>query len=657
MCFHQNHFYIEILIVYMENEIRKLVVNINNEVFLPGLQREFVWNQQMISKLFDSMIRNYPIGAITIWNVKHEDDYYPYRFIKNFNHGGRTTPLGDKFKRFNDLADKSDARVLIIDGQQRLNSILIGLNGSIADYAGGRGGSKGSKDNWEEQVLCIDLLGHPNSNNEMTFQDYSFEFRKIGKGLEDKTKHDYEGDKGVHRYWMPLRDFCEDDAMYEKGALKKTAKEAIANASIEANQNQHEEFMEIARDVAGDLYSNVLTSNIEFEEATQDNREVKEIFRRLNLQKKDPQAYQLLQSNLMSQVALDDNKDINPREEIKKWIQYFQERYSTFEDGLDRKFFMRYSCYLSDIPLRKTAIKELQPADIKTIEEKWKKNESEELYDDKFGHFRNSLEKALDTVKDLGFNEDSIGSMSMVALLAKFYYEYPEVDHDSKKNQEEVLKFLSQSLLLNQSYGILRRSKARDMAQLIHRKKYPSEREDEYDLNYDDYDITQTFPRKMILDGMGFHAATKDINNTVNNTKYKKGQGDVTFTNTDVAAVLGLLDDTYSGEEIKQFQVDHIFPQKDEKVEEIKKAAGTEDIDIHRIGNLQLILRGRHKDKLEKWPKEWFTNKSDSIEEEIKSKNLYPDIELKPGNFKEFVEAREEKIKSELKNKYVKETE
>lgn len=639
----------------MENKVKDIVENLNEEIFLPGLQREFVWTESLISKLFDSMIRNYPIGAITIWRVKNVESYYPYKFIENFNQGGRTAPksIKEDFKRFNELAEEEDTRVMIIDGQQRLNSILIGLKGSVADYSAGRGGTKRDEDNWEEKVLCIDLLGHPDKQKENTYGDYGFQFRKLEEGIEDKTGHDYEGDREIHRYWMPLRDLCEGKAMYDKSELKERAKKEVRESSMDVSMDDQDEFKEIARDVAGDLNSNVLENKIEYEKSDHDNEEVKEIFRRLNLQKKDPQAYQLLQSNLMSVVALE--SDINPRDKLKEWIQDFQDDYSKFEGGIDRKFFMRYSCYLANIELRKSAIKKLEPEDIKDIKNKWTENKGDKTYSRECGYFRKSLEKALDTVENIGFNEKSIGSMSMVALIAKFYYEYPEADPEDIENQEEIFKFLSHALLLNQSYGIMRRSKARDMAELIHKKKYSDAREDDDDYDFESYDIEDRFPRKMLLEEMGFYPASEDIDDVIKNTKYKKTSGDETFTSTDVASVLGLLDDAYTGEDVGGFDVDHIFPQKDEKVREIEKKVG-EDVDIHRIGNLQLILRVRHKNKLGEWPRKWFED--NPVGEEIKHNNLYPeDIELKPENYKEFVEAREEKIKKELKKKYVSENE
>jgi len=37
------------------------------DVVLPRFQREFVWTRQQILELLDSVVRNYPIGSLLLW--------------------------------------------------------------------------------------------------------------------------------------------------------------------------------------------------------------------------------------------------------------------------------------------------------------------------------------------------------------------------------------------------------------------------------------------------------------------------------------------------------------------------------------------------------------------------------------------------------------
>ena len=94
---------------------------------LPAIQREFVWDRDQIAMLFDSLMRGYPIGSFLFWNVlpEHSTQYVFYDFIRHY-HGlnARHCPT---------LALPEPRPVTaILDGQQRLTSLNIGLNGSHA---------------------------------------------------------------------------------------------------------------------------------------------------------------------------------------------------------------------------------------------------------------------------------------------------------------------------------------------------------------------------------------------------------------------------------------------------------------------------------------------------------------------------------------------
>ena len=47
--------------------IKKAIDNIRKRKYvLPSIQREFVWNTEQIEKLFDSLMRDYPISTFLI---------------------------------------------------------------------------------------------------------------------------------------------------------------------------------------------------------------------------------------------------------------------------------------------------------------------------------------------------------------------------------------------------------------------------------------------------------------------------------------------------------------------------------------------------------------------------------------------------------------
>ncbi len=48
---------------YKSDAISTTVKKLNNQYFIPAIQREFVWNTDKIISLFDSIMRGYPIGS------------------------------------------------------------------------------------------------------------------------------------------------------------------------------------------------------------------------------------------------------------------------------------------------------------------------------------------------------------------------------------------------------------------------------------------------------------------------------------------------------------------------------------------------------------------------------------------------------------------
>ena len=81
----------------------------NGSVGLPDLQRPFVWKDNKVRELLDSMLKGYPIGYIMLW--ASPDDY------ENTGHIGKNDKI---YKRPDDL---------VIDGQQRLTALLAAMYG------------------------------------------------------------------------------------------------------------------------------------------------------------------------------------------------------------------------------------------------------------------------------------------------------------------------------------------------------------------------------------------------------------------------------------------------------------------------------------------------------------------------------------------------
>ena len=104
----------------MANEkltIGKMVRALNNQehgggFWLPNIQRKFVWSEEQIERLFDSIMRQYPISTLLVWKTKAS--VRRREFIKNYHDEPNLTDFY--------VPDDDKPKLLVLDGQQRLQS-------------------------------------------------------------------------------------------------------------------------------------------------------------------------------------------------------------------------------------------------------------------------------------------------------------------------------------------------------------------------------------------------------------------------------------------------------------------------------------------------------------------------------------------------------
>ena len=94
---------------------------------LPAIQREFVWRPEQICQFFDSLMQGYPFGTFLLWRVEPENskNFKWYDFVRNYHEkdNPHCPELGEM---------PNQALVAVLDGQQRLTALNIGLQGSMA---------------------------------------------------------------------------------------------------------------------------------------------------------------------------------------------------------------------------------------------------------------------------------------------------------------------------------------------------------------------------------------------------------------------------------------------------------------------------------------------------------------------------------------------
>lgn len=121
---------------YEKKSIRAIIDDVNSrKVYLPAIQRKYVWGDSQITRLMDSIMLGYPIGTFLFWKVKktivNQKEYSMYEFIKDYHDRDmyKNPAAAQPFP----VGSGDETIWAVLDGQQRLTSLYIALQGSIAD--------------------------------------------------------------------------------------------------------------------------------------------------------------------------------------------------------------------------------------------------------------------------------------------------------------------------------------------------------------------------------------------------------------------------------------------------------------------------------------------------------------------------------------------
>jgi len=131
-------------------EIASLLDMIERREFvLPALQRPFVWQEEKVARLMDSLLRRFHLGTILIWrtdNAKH------YRmFAKDVVAGEEASA--------DSIAADNETQYYVLDGYHRLASLYIACCGTL-----------------DGRRLYLDTLGDAASGSEPSDMRYEFRF-------------------------------------------------------------------------------------------------------------------------------------------------------------------------------------------------------------------------------------------------------------------------------------------------------------------------------------------------------------------------------------------------------------------------------------------------------------------------------------------------
>ncbi|GAA9155029.1 DUF262 domain-containing protein [Helicobacter pylori] len=378
--------------VFLDNSIKNVVDGLNVRYFLPDIQREYVWlkkaDEKKIEQLFDSILRGYPIGSFLFWKLQKEDiaksdeqdenklNFQLYQFITNY----------DERKSHNEKIYieqiSRDDLYIVLDGQQCLTSLYIGLKGTRTLKK--KGARNNNPNAYEEKRLYLNLKYQPNMDNPE--DNYQFEFH--AKTPENDKKH----------WWFKVGDILE----LESGVLNYAQKHGLEENELNLLEKLKDAF-----------HDKQLISF--FEEKEKNLNKVLNIFIRVN-----SGGVKLSYSDLlMSILTASFSSDI--REKMNELVDALKDKgFSNMEQDQVLK-----TCLLLIGSNTEFELKNFNKNNVKKIEENWEKI-TESIY---------NAAKLLETFGYVKY----LGSAYILSTLAYFYFLKQKMD---KNDEEQALKFV-----------------------------------------------------------------------------------------------------------------------------------------------------------------------------------------------------------------------
>lgn len=165
-----------------------------DEIVLPAMQRPFVWKEDRIYRLVDSLLRGFPIGALMLWKTSTIQ-----RFRRLPRDVDTETPEVFTFETSTDTSNK----YLVLDGQQRLTSVFAAFKGT-----------------YNHKRLFIDVLSGSPEGKDPGNEYYDCQFLSAA---EANSLTAING--GPRRHYTPIQDLIKINPVHAASAAHKKALE------------------------------------------------------------------------------------------------------------------------------------------------------------------------------------------------------------------------------------------------------------------------------------------------------------------------------------------------------------------------------------------------------------------------------------------------
>jgi uncharacterized protein with ParB-like and HNH nuclease domain len=574
--------------------IKEAVENIeNNKFLLPAIQREFVWSHTKIEWLFDSIMRNYPISSFLFWQVEGEtkNGYRFYKFINEYR---------ETFKTHNEeiSTDGINDFQAILDGQQRLTSIYIGLKGSYAYRL--RGALKADKSERSRPTRHLYL--------------------NISNALQD------EEDGRVYEFKFLRKSNTKEQEIYiDKRSTVWFKVGAILNYEDEERFDDFVEELEskFARKAIRQLRRSMLEKDIinYFLEKEQDLDKALNIFIRIN-SGGDPLNF----SDLIMSIAVANWRETDAREAIHTLVDNIRDKgFSISKDFVLKTFLYLYS---KDIKFKVTNFS----------------NENAKEFEAKWEEIRDSILEVFDLIKSFGFTDYTLTSKN--ALIPIIYYIFHRniyKDFTTKigyKEDRKVIKKWLNIILIKRVFGSSSDTILSQVRNAFTDNFKETKMKD---------DIIQ-FPVSIINSKIKKDVSVSD--------EFIKELLCIQKDDKYAFSILSLL---YPHLDYKNnhFHKDHLHPISiftkefidNLDVDESKKEEYYQRCVYNGIYNLQILDANENMSKNDKNLEEWVDDeRKNQNEKQFLDNHLIPDTDLSIENFCNFIDEREEILINRLKS-------
>lgn len=561
----------------------------NNKYVLPSIQREYVWDTEQVETLFDSLMQDYPIGAFLFWEIEKArlQDYDFYEFLRNYHEKNNTHNKKVDLKG-------SDGVTAVLDGQQRLTSIYIGLKGSYAYRLKYK--QKKSENAYPVRYLYLNLID--DAQDETNKYDFRF--------LTDK-----EFGEMTEGFWYKVGDIL---FMTQPGETSQYVLDNIAFAgTYTKEQTMH------ANNTLQKLYNVVHTDKTlsYYKEKASELDKVLNIFIRVN-----SGGTVLTYSDLLLSIASAQWENHDAREEITDFVDDINSIGGGFR--INKDFVLKTALVLTDFPNIAFKVDNFNKSNMMKIEMNWE-------------NIKRAIKLSVHLISSFGYTGETLSSNNALIPIAYYLLTIGMPDNfvesgATKENRSKIKKWLIMTLLKKvfsgQPDNVIR--PIRDIIRENGNNEFP---------------ITEIID-KFKGTNKSIQFTEDDIDEYLLKLRYGKSE---------TLSVLMLL---YPSLDFSnKFHEDHMYPRSKFKKSYLRKMGISEDrldtyIDsVNDIGNLQLLAAQLNEEKLDTDFDVWFHKQQVTDNDKIQYRKIHylPDMDYTYDMFLEFIEKRKKLLKKQLK--------